>query len=90
MELDSDDGRDGSSGGTQSEPDRNRAGRDHDGADGNRDGSDGDRNGADREGEGPNREGGRRRVLFVDDEPGAADLAATHVDRLVAGVETVT
>mgnify|MGYP000438526395 CR=1 FL=1 len=34
--------------------------------------------------------GGPRRVLFVDDEPGAADLAAVHVDRLVDGVETVT
>jgi signal transduction histidine kinase/FixJ family two-component response regulator len=34
--------------------------------------------------------GGPRRVLFVDDEPGAADLAATHVERLVGGVETVT
>jgi len=34
--------------------------------------------------------GGPRRVLFVDDEPGAADLAATHVERLVDGVETVT
>jgi signal transduction histidine kinase/FixJ family two-component response regulator len=33
---------------------------------------------------------GAARVLFVDDEPGAADLAATHVDRLVDGVETVT
>jgi len=31
-----------------------------------------------------------RRVLFVDDEPGAADLAATHVERLVDNVETVT
>jgi signal transduction histidine kinase/CheY-like chemotaxis protein len=30
------------------------------------------------------------RVLFVDDEPGAADLAATHVERLVDGIETVT
>ncbi|QKG93858.1 GAF domain-containing protein [Halorubrum salinarum] len=30
------------------------------------------------------------RVLFVDDEPGAADLAATHVERLLDGVETVT
>ncbi|MDZ5811309.1 GAF domain-containing protein [Halorubrum sp. AD140] len=34
--------------------------------------------------------GGPRRVLFVDDEPGAADLAATHVARLVDGVETLT
>ncbi len=34
--------------------------------------------------------GGPRRVLFVDDEPGAADLAATHVERLVDGIETVT
>ncbi|MFO8114828.1 MAG: GAF domain-containing protein [Halorubrum sp.] len=34
--------------------------------------------------------GGPRRVLFVDDEPGAADLAAVHVERLVDGVETVT
>ncbi|TKX81025.1 response regulator [Halorubrum sp. SD626R] len=34
--------------------------------------------------------GGPRRVLFVDDEPGAADLAATHVERLVEGIETVT
>ncbi|EMA58300.1 hybrid sensor histidine kinase/response regulator [Halorubrum lipolyticum] len=34
--------------------------------------------------------GGPRRVLVVDDEPGAADLAATHVERLVDGVETVT
>ncbi|MFW6317303.1 MAG: GAF domain-containing protein [Halorubrum sp.] len=34
--------------------------------------------------------GGPRRILFVDDEPGAADLAATHVERLVDGVETVT
>jgi len=33
---------------------------------------------------------GPRRVLFVDDEPGAADLAATHVERLVDGVEAVT
>jgi len=33
--------------------------------------------------------GGPRRVLLVDDEPGAADLAATHVERLVDGVETV-
>ena len=32
----------------------------------------------------------RRRVLFVDDEPGAADLAAVHVERLVDDVETVT
>lgn len=31
-----------------------------------------------------------RRVLLVDDEPGAADLAATHVERLVDGVETIT
>ncbi|PSQ55941.1 histidine kinase [Halobacteriales archaeon SW_8_68_21] len=31
-----------------------------------------------------------RCVLFVDDEPGAADLAATHVERLVDNVETVT
>ncbi|QAU11850.1 response regulator [Halorubrum sp. BOL3-1] len=31
-----------------------------------------------------------RRVLFVDDEPGAADLAATHVERLVDDIETVT
>ncbi|ELZ45969.1 multi-sensor signal transduction histidine kinase, partial [Halorubrum coriense DSM 10284] len=30
------------------------------------------------------------RVLFVDDEPGAADLAATHVERLLDGVEPVT
>ncbi|TKX75550.1 response regulator [Halorubrum sp. GN11_10-6_MGM] len=30
------------------------------------------------------------RILFVDDEPGAADLAATHVERLVDGIETVT
>lgn len=34
--------------------------------------------------------GGPRRVLLVDDEPGAADLAATHIERLVDGVETVT
>ena len=34
--------------------------------------------------------GGPRRVLLVDDEPGAADLAAAHVERLVDGVETVT
>ncbi|OYR53360.1 histidine kinase [Halorubrum sp. Ea1] len=34
--------------------------------------------------------GGPRRVLIVDDEPGAADLAATHVERLVDGIETVT
>ncbi|PAU82871.1 histidine kinase [Halorubrum salipaludis] len=34
--------------------------------------------------------GGPRRVLLVDDEPGAADLAATHVERLVDRVETVT
>jgi len=34
--------------------------------------------------------GGPRRVLFVDDEPGAAGLAATHVERLLDGVETVT
>ncbi|WP_096392972.1 GAF domain-containing protein [Halorubrum trapanicum] len=33
---------------------------------------------------------GASRVLFVDDEPGAADLAATHVERLVDGIETVT
>ena len=33
---------------------------------------------------------GESRVLFVDDEPGAADLAATHVERLVDGIETVT
>ncbi|WP_280586039.1 GAF domain-containing protein [Halorubrum sp. Boch-26] len=33
---------------------------------------------------------GPRQVLFVDDEPGAADLAATHVERLVEGVETTT
>ncbi|GAA0722209.1 signal transduction histidine kinase/CheY-like chemotaxis protein [Halorubrum trapanicum] len=33
---------------------------------------------------------GLRRVLFVDDEPGAADLAATHVERLVEDIETVT
>ncbi|GAA0533931.1 GAF domain-containing protein [Halorubrum ejinorense] len=33
---------------------------------------------------------GPGRVLFVDDEPGAADLAATHVERLVDGIETVT
>ncbi|ELZ35667.1 GAF domain-containing protein [Halorubrum tebenquichense] len=33
---------------------------------------------------------GPRRVLFVDDEPGAADLAATHVERLVDDIETVT
>ena len=33
---------------------------------------------------------GASRVLFVDDEPGAADLAATHVERLLNGVETVT
>ncbi|WP_080506087.1 GAF domain-containing protein [Halorubrum sp. BV1] len=32
---------------------------------------------------------GRCRILVVDDEPGAADLAAVHVDRLVDGVETV-
>ena len=30
------------------------------------------------------------RVLFVDDEPGAADLNATHVERLLDDVETVT
>nr|WP_256402803.1 GAF domain-containing protein [Halorubrum salinum] len=30
------------------------------------------------------------RILIVDDEPGAADLAAVHVDRLVDGAETVT
>ncbi|MFW5917185.1 MAG: GAF domain-containing protein [Halorubrum sp.] len=35
-------------------------------------------------------EDGPRRVLFVDDEPGAADLAAIHVERLVDAVETVT
>ena len=34
--------------------------------------------------------GPSRRVLFVDDEPGAADLAATHVERIVDGIETVT
>ncbi|MGM0448165.1 MAG: GAF domain-containing protein, partial [Methanobacteriota archaeon] len=34
--------------------------------------------------------GPSRRVLFVDDEPGAADLAATHVEGLVDGIETVT
>ncbi|WP_144797203.1 hybrid sensor histidine kinase/response regulator [Halorubrum depositum] len=34
--------------------------------------------------------GGPRRVLFVDDEPGAADLAAIHVERLLDGIETVT
>ena len=34
--------------------------------------------------------GGPRRVLFVDDEPGAADLAATHVERLLDGIETLT
>ena len=34
--------------------------------------------------------GGPRRVLLVDDEPGAADLAATHVERLVDGAEAVT
>ena len=34
--------------------------------------------------------GGPGRVLFVDDEPGAADLAATHVERLVDDIETVT
>ncbi|PHQ46314.1 hypothetical protein DJ68_08080, partial [Halorubrum sp. C3] len=33
---------------------------------------------------------GVTRVLFVDDEPGAADLAATHVERLVDGIETIT
>ena len=33
---------------------------------------------------------GHRCVLFVDDEPGAADLAAAHVDRLLDDVETVT
>ncbi|ELZ51987.1 multi-sensor signal transduction histidine kinase [Halorubrum distributum JCM 9100] len=33
---------------------------------------------------------GATRVLFVDDEPGAADLAATHVERLVDGIETIT
>ena len=33
---------------------------------------------------------GVRRVLFVDDEPGAADLAATHVERIVEEIETVT
>ncbi|ELZ44722.1 multi-sensor signal transduction histidine kinase [Halorubrum californiense DSM 19288] len=33
---------------------------------------------------------GANRVLFVDDEPGAADLAATHVERLVDDIETVT
>ncbi|WP_048076590.1 GAF domain-containing protein, partial [Halorubrum sp. AJ67] len=32
---------------------------------------------------------GPRRVLLVDDEPGAADLAATHVERLVDDIETV-
>ncbi|WP_434522037.1 GAF domain-containing protein [Halorubrum sp. AS12] len=31
-----------------------------------------------------------RCVLFVDDEPGAADLAATHVERLVEDIETIT
>ena len=31
-----------------------------------------------------------RRVLFVDDEPGAADLAATHVGRIVDRIETIT
>ncbi|WP_424015282.1 GAF domain-containing protein [Halorubrum xinjiangense] len=35
-------------------------------------------------------DGGASRVLFVDDEPGAADLAATHVERILDGVETVT
>jgi len=30
------------------------------------------------------------RILFVDDEPGAADLAATHVERLLDGVEPIT
>ncbi|SFR50552.1 hybrid sensor histidine kinase/response regulator [Halorubrum sodomense] len=35
-------------------------------------------------------DGAASRVLFVDDEPGAADLAATHVERLVDGIETVT
>jgi signal transduction histidine kinase/DNA-binding NarL/FixJ family response regulator len=35
-------------------------------------------------------DGGASRVLFVDDEPGAADLAATRVERLVDGIETVT
>ena len=39
---------------------------------------------------GPPGDGGASRVLFVDDEPGAADLAATHVERLVDGIETVT
>ena len=34
--------------------------------------------------------GSPRRVLFVDDEPGAADLAATHVERLLDGIETLT
>jgi signal transduction histidine kinase/CheY-like chemotaxis protein len=34
--------------------------------------------------------GGPRRVLLVDDEPGAADLAATYVERLADSVETVT
>ena len=33
---------------------------------------------------------GADRVLFVDDEPGAADLAATHVERLVDGIGTIT
>ena len=31
-----------------------------------------------------------RRVLFVDDEPGLADLVATHTERLVDNIETVT
>ncbi|QWC20466.1 GAF domain-containing protein [Halorubrum sp. 2020YC2] len=35
-------------------------------------------------------DGAGSRVLFVDDEPGAADLAATHVERLADDTEAVT
>ncbi|MFD1570999.1 GAF domain-containing protein [Halorubrum laminariae] len=44
---------------------------------------------SDESGSAPARDGPPNRILFVDDEPGAADLAATHVERLVDGVETV-
>ena len=48
------------------------------------------RDDADRGRDTQTREGPRMRILIVDDEPGAADLAAVHVDRLVDGAETVT
>ncbi|MBP1921090.1 PAS domain S-box-containing protein [Halorubrum alkaliphilum] len=65
-------------------------GVDEDAPDDGRAGETGPRIGVDGSDDAVGRTAGPDRVLVVDDEPGAADLAATYLDRILDDVETVT